>query len=482
MVALMASTGSSVSCEPRFRTERTPGRRSIGSRLRRVAEQLGQPPMPHQQLVFDVAGELIQDEETGFWLPAYPEVFVTMPRQEGKTTLLLVFEIDRAVLWEGFDGRPQSIAYTAQSGSEARKKFRSDQVPLLKSSPFWGGIDRARFAADDMGLEFSNGAKLTVWNNAEDSGHGSVVDLGVIDEVFADQDDRREQAFIPAMATRHDRQKLITSTAGTEKSSVFNRKQTVGRQAVEAGRTEGSAYFEWSADPKSDPEDPATWWSCMPALGFTITERTVRSALDEMRKENGDLAEFSRAWLNIPTNSAGERVIPFDVWERINIPSTTAPSMFAVDINPERTWSSVAVSDGKSAELVEHRPGVDWVAGRLLELNGKWRAPIAIDATGPAGSLIDGLERAGATVQRYESRQYAYACQAFFDRCIAESVSIHPNRELDIAVAGAARRTVGDGWAWSRRNDQTVISPLVAVTLAVHAASKPVSSPAMEWI
>ena len=448
-----------------------------------MAEGLGQPPMPWQQIVFDVLGEMIQDEETGVWVPAYPEGFVTIPRQEGKTTLLLVFEVHRAVLWEGFDGRPQSIAYTAQSGSEARKKFRSDQIPLLKKSPFWEGVSQARFAADDMGLEFKNGAKLTVWNNAEDSGHGSIVDLGVIDEIFADQDDRREQAFIPAMATRHDRQKLITSTAGTEKSVVFNRKQAVGRQAVEAGRREGTAYFEWSADPKADPEDPNTWWSCMPALGFTITERTVRSALGEMRKENGDLAEFSRAWLNIPTNSQGERVIPFDVWERIfrDAPQPQ-PVIFAVDINPERSAASIAVGTADSGELVDHRPGTGWLHDRLIELWEKWGMPIAIDATGPAGTLIEPLENARVTVRKYEARKYAYACQNFFDRCMAETVRLWDGtttRGLEIAAAGATKRTVGDGWAWARRNDQTDISPLVAVTLAVAGSEHGVNVSAM---
>jgi hypothetical protein len=439
--------------------------------------------MPWQQLVADVGGELIRDDETGFWVPAYPEVFITVPRQNGKTTLLLAWELDRAFLWESFDGRAQSIAYTAQSGSEARKKFRKDQVPLLKQSPFWQGIAATRFAADDMGIEFKNGATLTVWNNAEDSGHGSIVDLGVIDEVFADADDRREQAFIPAMATRHDRQKLITSTAGTEKSTVFNRKQAVGRASVDSGKREGTAYFEWAADPKADPENPETWRSCMPALGFTITERTVRSALEEMRKENGDLAEFSRAWLNIPTNSAGLRVIPFDVWERIHrYAEQPAPKVFAVDINPERSWGSIAMADDSSSELVDHKPGVGWLHDRLLELWDRYHAPIAVDATGPAGTLIEGLQTAKVQLIKYEARQYVYACQAFYDRCMAETIRLWDGsgtRGLEQAAAGATQRTVGDGWAWARRNESSVISPLVALTLAVDAATKPTARP---WV
>lgn len=39
-------------------------------------------------------------------------------------------------------------------------------------------------------------------------------------------------------------------------------------------------------------------------------------------------------------------------------------------------------------------------------------------------------------------------------------------RELTVALDGAAMRPLGDQWAWSRKNSGVDISPLVAVTLA----------------
>src|SRR4051794_15767091 len=121
----MMSTRSmrfSTRCEPRYATPRRPSRKSLGPRLRVVGEKLGQPLMPWQQMVADVGLELTADGN-----PAYREVIVTIPRQNGKTTLVLVWEIDRCFGW----GKRQSIAYTAQTGKDAREKLLDEQVPML---------------------------------------------------------------------------------------------------------------------------------------------------------------------------------------------------------------------------------------------------------------------------------------------------------------------------------------------------------------
>lgn len=62
--------------------------------------------MPWQQLVADVGTEM--DPDTG--LPAYREVICTIPRRSGKTTLILSFELQRALRW----GTPQRSSYTAR--------------------------------------------------------------------------------------------------------------------------------------------------------------------------------------------------------------------------------------------------------------------------------------------------------------------------------------------------------------------------------
>src|SRR5205823_4853856 len=115
-----------------------------------------------------------------------------------------------------------------------------------------------------------------------------------------------------------------------------------GRAAVEADSRTGIAYFEWSADPADDPDDPATWWRCMPALGHTITEAVVVHARTTLPD-----GEFRRAFLNQQTK-AEDRVIPIGAWQSA-CDDAVAPDgalVFALDVNPERSAGAIVAASG----------------------------------------------------------------------------------------------------------------------------------------
>jgi hypothetical protein len=63
----------------------------------------------------------------------------------------------------------------------------------------------------------------------------------------------------------------------------------------------------------------------------------------------------------------------------------------------------------------------------------------------------------------------AQACGAFYDAAVSPTPTLRHLGEpsLDAAVSVAARRPLGDAWAWSRKSGGD-ISPLVAATLALH--------------
>lgn len=438
--------------------------------------------MPWQAEVALVAGEMIVDEETGILVPAYPEVFVTVPRQSGKTTLNLSWSLDRAILWEAWDRKPQAIAYTAQSGSEARKKFRYEHVPLIKRSELWPHVRRDRYAAEDTGLTFKNGANLTIGSTSEDAGHGSTVDLAILDEIFSDTDYRREQAFGPAMATRHDFQMVLSSTAGDEKSTVYNAKRLAGRAAVTAGARTGMAYWEYSASDDDDPADRAVWRRIHPALGFTITERTIQAAWERADRAPADkreaaIAEFTRGWLNIPHRRKGaERVISEPLWAKVTAahPTTNefaAPDgkvVLAADGQPDQASGSIAVADTDlRGELIENRTGTAWMLAELVRLSRRWAdAPVVIDVGGPVGFLADQLEEADVPVIRFGTADVAHACAAFMDRLVDGALWIRPHSALSDAVPVAIRQRMGDRWKWARVTVEVDISPLVALTFA----------------
>lgn len=433
---------------------------------------LGQPFMPWQVQVAEVANEVLPNG-----LPAFREVIVSVPRQQGKTTWLLSQTLERCTLRD----RPQRVAYTAQTGSDARKKLLEDQVPIIEASRMRAAVQQVSRAQGNEGVLFRNGSRVSVLASGVSAGHGKIIDLGEIDEAFDDTDDRREQAILPAMVTRPDAQLIIVSTMGTDASVYLNRKVELGRAAAMEGRTEGVAYFEWAIPEDEDIEDPRAWWLGMPALGYTITEQVVAHARSTMTE-----GEFRRAFGNQRTRS-DERVIPEVTW-RAACRGDVAPSgslSFAWDVSPDRDWATIAVVGDGVGEITsrngmaDHRPGVGWVPARLAELQADHGGTVSVDARGPGGALIPDVEAAGVVVNEMGATEVIQGCGLLYDS-IADGlfkVRVSPGFEaLDQAIIAATKQPVGDTWRFGRKN-RTPITPLMALTVALAASKHPAVEP-----
>jgi hypothetical protein len=462
---------SSLACPPRWGTPRTESRTTYGPRVAEIGAALGTPFMPWQRNVADVALEV--DSTTG--LLAYREVVITIPRQSGKTTIGLAIRVHRAL---GFGG-PQNLVYTAQTRNDARMKWEDEHTPMLENSPFAGMVyPRKR-----------TGAEAFVWNNGSidalpaptaKAGHGKTLDLGFIDEAFAQTDDRLEQAFRPAMVTRPQPQLWIVSTAGTAESKYLRAKVQAGRRREAAGRPSRVAYFEWSAPNDADPMDPATWRSCMPARGHTITEDVIQAELDSMIQQNGadGLQLFRRAYLNqwVDEFPSGWAVIPQLAWQARAGASgrPTGQVVFAVAAAyPDAERTSIVVAGRNDAgemlvQLVECREGTSWVPPRMRELRDThFPAAVVVDAKGPAGPLIAALENVGVDVLRPGLSDVAHAAGMFYAGTAGDDPSYrhYGQKDLDDAVAAAVKRPLGEAWTWARKGIVD-ISPLEAASLA----------------
>ncbi len=248
---------------------------------------------------------------------AYRQVVVEVMRQQGKTVDLLSMMIHRG-LW-----RPGSqIAYTAQTRLDARHRLLDVWWPRIAASKL--GRERligVRRGSGSEALVFANGSLLGLVSGTETSGHGDVVDLGVIDEAWAQADDHIEQAIRPAMMTR-DAQLWIVSAAGTEKSTYFRQKVDDGRARAEMGATDTGCYVGYGFADDEDPASPVTWRKRMPALGITVSEETVQADFELM-----DLAEFRRAygcqWPDVA--KPGWDVIGRDQWMNCARPDLPPP-------------------------------------------------------------------------------------------------------------------------------------------------------------
>jgi hypothetical protein len=274
------------------------------------------------------------------------------------------------------------------------------------------------------------------------------------------------------MVTREAAQMWIVSTMGHEDSLFLHDRVDDGRARVEADERHGIAFFEWSAADDDDPDDPATWWRCMPALGHTVAEATIQADHDALPAD-----EFARAYLNRRALS-GSPVIDAEQWRRAtdNASQLTGIPCFAVDVTPNRAFASIAVAGWRPdrrvhVEVVEHRPGTEWVTERIAELDRRWHPwPVVIDPASPAGSLLVDLAALGVRTETLSVRDYAAACAQLYDCIVVDSATVprlaHRDQPvLNIALGSARKRPVGDAWGWARKVGGD-ISPLVAVTLA----------------
>lgn len=390
--------------------------------------------------------------------PAFREIILSLPRQQGKTLLSLAFAVERCTL----RGKEQRVAYSAQTGADARKKLLDDQVPLLMQSPMSVTVDRVNRAAGNVGVQFANGSRIDVVASSVSAGHGRIVDLAQLDEAFDDVDDRREQAMLPAMITRADAQLMIVSTMGTDASLFLNRKVDAGRAAALAGQTTGIAYFEWSIPDSEDIDDETVWMRHIPALGRTISIEALRHARQTMTE-----SEFRRAFCNQRQASA-ERVIPEATWRMVcsNDASPTGALTFAVDVARDRDWSAIVAcglgsDDMPILELVDHRPGVGWVAERVNELRRKHRGTIVVEARSPAAALS--IQHA----IELPSADAVMASAAFYDAVADNRLRVRTDHRFDAALLACSRQPVGESWRFGRKSNADV-TPIVAATLALH--------------
>lgn len=430
--------------------------------------------MPWQQQVADVAMEI--DPQTGRL--AYRQVVLTVPRQSGKTTLLLALMVQRAM---GFRVR-QRILYTAQTRGAARLKWEEEHVNALKDSVFKNDFT-VRLQLGHEAIKWKNGSRHGVVPSTSTAGHGETLDLGVIDEAFAQVDNRLEQAFKPAMITRPQPQLWIVSTAGTEKSVYLKGKVEEGRLRCEADLRHTLAYFEWSAPEDADPDDEEVWWACMPALGRTITIEAIRADKESMKLE-----DFRRAYLNQWPDATQDKwtVISERMWNDIIKEDSvlTGRVAFGLDATPNKSHAAIAAFGANAEgvgqlEITDHFAGTGWVLDRALQLAVKWQPKcFVIDAKGPLTSIVNDL-KAGLLkllkdgdlereipVITPNITEVCQGCGWFYD-AVRYSRMVHlGDKAMAYALAGADKRTIGDLWVWSRKSTDEDISPLYAATLA----------------
>lgn len=471
MTAVPASVQAAI---PAFATPRRPERPTHGPLVASVAAALGTPLLQSQQQIADVVGEY--DPDTGRFY--YTTVILSVPRRGGKTALVIAEMILRTMRQ-----KHQRVSYSAQLGKDSLELLR-DIDDKMKDSRVFRGKFEPRYAAGTENLRCpSTNGLIRFLAPGRRTGHGRDNDMVVFDEAWGiDPEVGRqiEVGLLPTMATRPNPQTWIISAAGDLRSVWWDSWLQKGRRAVETDSGEGTAFFEWAASAEDAHDDEDVWRRVHPAVAEGLIPISfLRDQLENVMSPE----DFTRAYLNRPVLNVKSVLTP----EILKNSRTTeaiarsAPVALSFDVALDRSEASIlaAAKNDKGQvliEVVDQRPGTHWVSNRMKELIARHDPlAVAMEHTGPAGSIADELTRAGLDVTRLQTRDYSSACASFYDSIAArEPRLLHRGESAFMAAAGSAvRRNVGDSWVWGRRASAGSISALVAATCAAWMLDAP---------
>lgn len=427
----------------------------------------------------DVLADILGERADGMWATRTPTFIVG--RQNGKTEIVVARIIGGLFLLG-----EEEIIYSAHRGDTSAGIFRRLVKYLERSKALKSEVKSIRSSNGSEEVLLKSGQHVGFRTRAQEGGRGLSADCIIFDEAF-NLDEGSLAALGPTLIAKPNAQVIYTGTPVDQQKHRDGVAFARARESALAGAP-GTSIHEWSVD--ADPNnldrslftDPHALAAANPSLGYHASLEMIGILRDTILSPR----DFATECLCIgdwpDTDPGASRAVDMTKWAACTDPGSKrdGPVCFAFDLTPNRQRASIGVaglrSDGlPHIEVVDAKRGVGWVAERLQELQVTKKPHLIIcDPTGPAGSLVSDVEQAtGVEVYKVTANEHAQAFGMFFDGVQDESLRHIGQEELKSALDGATTRPLGDGGlAWSRKNSETDISPLVAVTLALWGAKQ----------
>ena len=400
-------------------------------------------------------------------------VVESIPRQVGKTFkdgnlvigLAAEFPGFRAA-WTSHHNRTTTNTFRKMQGLVTRKRM----LPLIAPN----GI---RVANGEQEIRFANGSIIMFGAREQGFGRGlDEMDVLVFDEAQILSLKALEDMVPATNQAKNPHGGLVfflgTPPRPTDEGEAF----TSLRKAALDGTSKDRMFVELSADPDAAWDDRDQWRKMNPSY----PSRTPEEAMLRMRELIPDEDAWRREAMGIWTETASSAVIDMAQWSLLADVGNERPSpvAFGVGVAHDRSWTTIGIAgvrpDGnRYVQAIESARGTGWVVDRVAALSRTWKPlGIAIEASGPAGSLLPEFEQKRVRkVVSMAGRDVAQACGLFVD-AVSEGTLRHDNgRLLEISLLAAKKKTSGQAWVWAPRDD-TDIAPLQAVTNALHALEK----------
>lgn len=431
-----------------------------------LAELAGLRLLPWQE---DLVRHSLGQELSGKWSAS--NVCLITPRQNGKNFVVYVRELAGLFLLG------ERIVHTAHEFATADDAWKELKTIIEACDLDDECLHPHLHGGAEVSIRHKNGGFVRYRARGKGSMRGiTKIGLVIADEAFA-LEDAQLGSFKPIMQSADRRQLWLTSSAGFDSSDVLSRFRSAGIERTNPKLL----YSEWSCEEGSDPSDRAMWAVANPSLG--VEGIAPLDALEDSFSTL-DLREFAREHLGMWDDPAMNAVIPFDEWDACEVEFVGASPMVgrrvvALDVAPQREWASIAgagrTADGRShVEVIDNRPGVDWVLPAMRRLMAGPHPPcaVALQAGGQAGVFGPELEQIGFKVVYFNPAEIGRATARFSSDVSSGVISHYGDQLLKLGLGGAAKYPIGSKelghWGWLRRGRSVDITGIVAASYANH--------------
>lgn len=407
----------------------------------------------YQKWAFRHALEIYPEGHPKAGLLRFRQVLILMARQNGKTEMGAGFGIFGLMREPG--DRVTGVA------------SKKDQAQLLYSRTA-DGIARTpalskRFkkVTRTRGIENNNGAIYNIVAAKSDTIQGDPIELGLFDEVHIVKDEVH-QALLAGLGGRDDAILIMISTAGDENSTLLNRLQELGDEAIMLPPEKNRfGYFVWEADEAKKPDDPEELRRQLLKANPKYSEghADINNLIEDIKSMHD--IDVIRYHLNRKVESS-DVFVPLPEWLELKrpqgepFPKTNAP-VFAIERTRDWMRATVTVNtehEGKIySEIVAviQRPTEEKLLKLCLELKRLHKPKAFVMDYLRFRNLAKWLKDKNITCYAYSSAELAGACSTFY-ALIRTKKLVHGGdpiltEQMPMAVANSKEQTFTIGRA-----------------------------------
>ena len=391
----------------------------------------------------------------------------SVPRQNGKTGLVEARAEAGMIMYN------EQVIYTAHLQKTATETFE-------EMASFFDTPKLRRFLKDiktALGREqiiLKSGARVKFLARTRNGGRGQHGDLLIFDEA-QELSVEAQASFIPAISASINPQTIYAGTPPDPSSdgSVF---RGIRDKAI-AGKTQNTAWFEYSVPEIGDVTNRERWAETNPALGRRILTTTIEGELEQMPADT-----FARERLGWWTPVAEHRIeyaLDRSAWERCRSEEPKPEGKTAYGIKFSSDGSTVALcgavipKDGPSRiSLIELRPtghGIGWLA-EWLNARYQKASCVVIDGRNGVDVLVERIAntwKMKGSVIRPSTKDMIAATGTLTNAVNEGSVTwFYQQEALNESATTSTKRPLGGGWGFG--GDNSV--PIEAASLALWGA------------